>query len=130
MEPEDLHHCPCCKVRYMHSRAMVRRLVKLTGADGRYLVAASQRQGNLEIFELNGKQRTVDVDPGRSVCILKLINGKIKSRNLTTALLFYRSLPDFISLGDSVSSVQISNKRGQLRNMALDKRKKNQASPL
>ena len=28
-------------------------LVKLTGADGRYLVAASQRQGNLEIFELN-----------------------------------------------------------------------------
>ena len=43
-------------------------LVKLAGAGGNYLIAASQRQGNLEIFELNKKQRRVDVESGRSVC--------------------------------------------------------------
>jgi hypothetical protein len=54
-------------------------LVKLAGAGGNYLIAASQRQGNLAIFELNGKLRRLDVDPGDQFALLKLKTARFKT---------------------------------------------------
>jgi ASPIC and UnbV/FG-GAP-like repeat len=98
-------------------------LVKLKGANGSYLVAASQRQGNLELFELNAKQRFVDVDPGDQFALLKLNNGKVQKQELNQGSSFLSQSASFISLGQSVSSVQISNNHGVVRTIHPDVQK-------
>jgi len=98
-------------------------LVKLKGANGGYLVAATQRQGNLELFELNAKQRLVDVDPGDRFALLKLDNGKVQKQELNQGSSFLSQSASFISLGQSVSSVQISNNRGVVRSIDPDVQK-------
>jgi hypothetical protein len=98
-------------------------LVKLTGAKDKYLVAASQRHGSLELFELNKKQRIVRVDPGDRYALLKLTNGKIQKQELNQGSSFLSQSASFMSLGNYVSSVQIMNRAGVVRNIIFDGRK-------
>jgi hypothetical protein len=97
-------------------------LVKLTGGKDKYLVAASQRQANLELFELNKKQRIVRVDPGDRFAFLKLTNGKIQKQELNQGSSFLSQSANFLSVGDSVSSVRIVDGKGVFRDIAIDRK--------
>jgi len=98
-------------------------LVKLTGAKGKYLVAASQHRGDLKLFELNKKQRTVAVDPGDRFALLRFTNGKTQKQELNQGSSFLSQSASFLSLGDLVSSVQITNSKGTVRNIIIDDKK-------
>jgi hypothetical protein len=92
-------------------------LVKLTGATNKYLVAASQRNGRLELFELNKDQRTIRVDPADRVALLKLTNGKVQKQELNNGSSFLSQSASFLSVGNHVNSVEITNSHGAVRNI-------------
>jgi ASPIC and UnbV/FG-GAP-like repeat len=98
-------------------------LVKLTGAKDKYLIAASQHRGDLKLFELNNKQRIVRIGPGDRFALLKLTNGKIQKQELNQGSSFLSQSASFLSLGDLVSSVQITNDHGAVRNIFFDVQK-------
>jgi ASPIC and UnbV/FG-GAP-like repeat len=92
-------------------------LVKLMGGKDQYLVAASQYKGNLVLFELNKKQKIVRLQPGDRIALLKLTNGKTQKQELNQGSSFLSQSSGFLSLGDLVSSVQIINSQGAVRNI-------------
>src|SRR5450432_3097362 len=92
-------------------------LVKLTGATNKYLVAASQRNCRLELFELNKDQRTIRVDPADRVALLKLTNGKVQKQELNNGSSFLSQSASFLSVGNHVNSVEITNSHGAVRNI-------------
>src|SRR5581483_11471311 len=51
-------------------------LVKVLGAKGSYLLAASQNRGSMKIFELNRKVSMVKLQPADAYAIIKYKNGK------------------------------------------------------
>ena len=76
--------------------AMAKGLVKLLGASGDYLIAASQHKDVLKLFKLKKKTKTVKVSPDDVSAILKFKNGKVqKKRNFIMAILFYRNRAGF-----------------------------------
>ena len=99
-------------------------LVKLTGAGNKFLVAASQYRGNLELFELNKKQQFVQVNIGDRYAFLKLMNGKIQKQELNQGSSFLSQSANFLLVGDSVSSVRIINDKGVSRNLTIDRQPK------
>ncbi|HEY8734108.1 MAG TPA: VCBS repeat-containing protein, partial [Puia sp.] len=92
-------------------------LVKLTGAADKYLVAASQRNGRLELFELNKDQRTIRFDLADRFALLKLTNGKVQKQELNNGSSFLSQSASFMSVGNLVTSVKITNNRGAVRNI-------------
>jgi ASPIC and UnbV/FG-GAP-like repeat len=98
-------------------------LVKLTGAGGKYLVAASQNRGNLILFEMNKKQRSVQVSPGDRFAVMTFTNGKIQKQELNQGSSFLSQSASFLSVGDDVSSVSITDGRGVVKNIFFDGRK-------
>ena len=53
-------------------------LVKLMGAKGNYLLAASQNKGPLKIFGLNRAVKTIKIQPMDMYAIIQYKNGKNK----------------------------------------------------
>ena len=77
-----------------------------------YLIAASQHRGDLKLFELNKKQRIIRVTPEDRYAILKLSNGKIQKQELNQGSSFLSQSVSFLSVGDLVTSVQITDNQG------------------
>jgi ASPIC and UnbV/FG-GAP-like repeat len=94
-------------------------LVKLAGANGGYMIAASQHRADLKLFKLNSKQRIIRIDPGDRFALLKLTKGKIQKQELNQGSSFLSQSAPFISIGSLVSSVQIINNRGVARNIVF-----------
>jgi hypothetical protein len=94
-------------------------LVKLTGANGRYLVSASQNRGNLILFEMNKKQRIIPVKPGDLFAILTFNDGKIQKQELNQGSSFLSQSASFLNIGDLVSSVSITDDKGRVRNISI-----------
>jgi hypothetical protein len=95
-------------------------LVKLKGANDNYLIAATQHRGDLKLFELNRKQRVIRVTPEDRSAILKFSNGKIQKQELNQGSSFLSQSVSFLSVGDLVTSVQITNNKGAVRNILFD----------
>jgi hypothetical protein len=95
-------------------------LVKLTGANDKYLIAANQHRGDLKLFELNKRRRIVRVNSDDRSALLKLSNGKIQKQELNQGSSFLSQSAGFLSVGDLVTSVQITNNRGAVRNILFD----------
>jgi hypothetical protein len=105
-------------------------LVKLSGPGNKYQVAASQRLGPLQLFELNKKQRILRIDPKDRYALLKLANGKIQKQELNQGSSFLSQSAGFLNAGEHVSSVQITNNKGVVRNISFEVQKeKQQPSP-
>ncbi|MDP9041742.1 MAG: VCBS repeat-containing protein, partial [Bacteroidota bacterium] len=98
-------------------------LVKLTGTTDKYLVAASQRNGRLELFELNKSQRTFRIDAMDRFALLKLTNGKIQKQELNNGSSFLSQSASFLSVGSLVTTIQITNSQGAVRNIYMDDQK-------
>jgi hypothetical protein len=94
-------------------------LVKLIGANARYLISASQNRGNLILFELNKKQRMVSVNPGDLFAILTFNDGKIQKQELNQGSSFLSQSGSFLNIGNLVSSVSITDNKGGVRNIPI-----------
>jgi hypothetical protein len=95
-------------------------LIRLRGNNNKYLVAASQRQGNLELFELKKKQRMINIHPDDRFALLSLKNGKIQKQELNQGSSFLSQSSSFLNIGEEVMSVRIANKKGELRNEKIN----------
>jgi hypothetical protein len=95
-------------------------LIRLRGTNNRYIIAASQRQGNLELFELKKKQGMVTIGPDDRYALLSLKNGKIQRQELNQGSSFLSQSSSFLSIGDQVMSVRIADKKGALRNEKIN----------
>jgi hypothetical protein len=99
-------------------------LVKLTGANGHYLVSASQNRGNLILFELNKKQRIIPVNPRDLFATITFGDGKIQKQELNQGSSFLSQSGNFLNIGDLVSSVSITDVKGRVRNIPVMNRNK------
>jgi hypothetical protein len=94
-------------------------LVKLKSAKGGYLVAATQRQGNLEIFELKKKQGMVNVRPRDRFALLTLKNGKTQKQELNQGSSFLSQSANLLSVGENISAIRIADDKGVFHNAQI-----------
>ncbi|HEX2976478.1 MAG TPA: VCBS repeat-containing protein, partial [Bacteroidales bacterium] len=92
-----------------------RSLVKLRGADGSYLVAASQNRGQLKIFRLNKKVSLIPLFAGDQSVITELGNGKSRRDELFSGTSYLSQSGKFLMTGKSTSRTLISNSSGRVR---------------
>ena len=95
-------------------------LIKLIGAGNKYLVAASQHMDKLLLFEGKQKQRILRVARGDRFAILTFANGKFQKQELNQGSSYLSQSSGFISIGELVRSVKITDSRGMVRNVQLD----------
>jgi hypothetical protein len=92
-------------------------LIKLTGPHNKYMIAASQYKGNLILLELKRKKRFISLEPGDQSALLKFSDGRIQKQELNHGSSFLSQSAPFLSVSDFVSSVQITNVHGAVRNI-------------
>ncbi len=90
-------------------------LVKLRGTDGKYLVAASQNRGPLEMFALKMKLTNIPVMPDETFALLKLSNGKIQKQEFYYGSSFLSQSARMLTVGKNVLSVTLFNNKGGQR---------------
>ena len=95
-------------------------LVKLLGASGDYLIAASQHKDVLKLFKLKKKTKTVKVSPDDVSAILKFKNGNIQKEEFYYGNSFLSQSGRFLIINENVSEVQITNSKGNNRRMSFN----------
>ena len=94
-------------------------LVKLVGANQKYLLAASQNKGPLKIFELKQNVRPVKIGPMDSYAIITYKNGKTLKKEFYYGDSFLSQSGRFIETDDTMSAISITDSYGHTRNIAL-----------
>jgi hypothetical protein len=95
-------------------------LVKLLGADGNYLVAASQCQGPLKLFSLRKKVKNIKINPDDVSAVISYKNGKSRREEFYNGSSFLSQSARFLSIGDNVSAVQVLDSKGKARGVPLN----------
>ncbi|MCW3090893.1 MAG: RNA-binding protein [Ferruginibacter sp.] len=90
-------------------------LVKCRGANNDYLLAASQNNGPLKIFAMKAKQKIIPLLPNDQYCLYTLKNGKKRREELYHGSSFLSQSTSFITMNASISSIEITNKKGEKR---------------
>jgi len=94
-------------------------LVKLQSGNGNYLVAASQYKGDLKLFELQRKVKSVPVLQNDLYAVISYINGHKEKRELYYGDSFLSQSARFIEVDDTVQSLVITNNKGERRIIKL-----------
>jgi hypothetical protein len=94
--------------------------VKLRGAKGDYLLAASQNKNVMKIFELKKPQRMIPLQPMDAYAIIKYKNGKISKQEFYYGTSFLSQSGRFLNLDNTMESVKITDSRGRIRNIPLN----------
>ena len=92
-------------------------LVKLLGAKGRYLLAASQNRGALKVFELKRDAHPVRLQPMDMYAVIKYKNGKMAKQEFYYGDSFLSQSSRFINIDDTMASVTITDNFGHSRNI-------------
>ncbi len=95
-------------------------LVKLRGANGNYMLAASQHLGNMKLFELKRPVKTVKLEPLDMFAIVKYKNGKSGRLEFYNGSSFLSQSGRFFNIEDNMTSVQVTNSTGKTRNITLN----------
>ena len=90
-------------------------LVKLRGRDGKYLMAASQNRGNLQLYSLKKNTKSLRVQFDDVSAIVKFKNGKVQKRELYYGASFLSQSSRFLSVDDQVTSVDVTNTKNETR---------------
>ncbi len=94
-------------------------LVKLQSSTGAYMLAASQNNGPLKIFELKRKVNNIKLQPDDKSAIITYKNGTTQKQEFYYGSSFLSQSGRFITLSKDVKSVQVTNEKGQTRNLTL-----------
>jgi len=92
-----------------------RALVKLTGANNSYLLAASQNKDVLKVFKKRTTQKIIKLLPEDEALIIHLKNGKQRREELYEGNSFVSQSSKFILLNSNITSVEIINRKGEKR---------------
>lgn len=95
-------------------------LVKMRGANGKYMLAASQHLGNMKLFELKRSVKTVKLEPLDMFAIFKYKNGKSGRLEFYNGSSFLSQSGRFFNIEDNMVSVQVTNSTGKTRNITLN----------
>ncbi|HEY8782195.1 MAG TPA: VCBS repeat-containing protein [Mucilaginibacter sp.] len=95
-------------------------LVKLRGAKGSYLLAASQNRGVMKIFELKRAVHTVQLEPLDLYAIIKYKNGKTSKEEFYNGTSFLSQSGRFFNIDNTMESVKITDSFGRVRNVSLN----------
>jgi ASPIC and UnbV/FG-GAP-like repeat len=90
-------------------------LVKLLGASGNYLVAASQNKDVLKLYELKRKINSIRVAPDDMSAVISLKNGKIQKEEFYYGTSFLSQSARFLNVDSNMVSVTITDSRGRSR---------------
>ena len=92
-------------------------LNKLRGKNGKYLLAASQNQGPLKVFELKNKTTNIPLQPNDVSAEVLFKNGKKQKREFYYGSSFNSQSARFISINENVTSVIITDVNGKTRKL-------------
>ncbi len=95
-------------------------LVKLQGAKGDYLLAASQNRDVMKIFELKRAVHTVKLQPLDMYAIIKYKNGKISKQEFYNGTSFLSQSGRFFNVDKTMESVTITDSYGHARKISLN----------
>ena len=95
-------------------------LVKLVGAKGKYLIAASQNRGPLKIFEMKKSAHPVKLLPMDTYAVIKYKDGRMTRQELYYGDSFLSQSGRFINIDNTMASVSIVDNDGHSRNIPLN----------
>jgi hypothetical protein len=95
-------------------------LVKLQGAKGNYLLAASQNKDVMKIFELKRAVKTVKLQPLDMYAIIKYKSGKTGKQEFYNGTSFLSQSGRFFNVDKNMVSVTITDSYGHTRNIPLN----------
>ncbi|MDP9041048.1 MAG: VCBS repeat-containing protein, partial [Bacteroidota bacterium] len=94
-------------------------LVKLSGVNNSYLVAASQNRGPLKVFRLKKNQKLIQLGPLDVKAVMTYRNGKTVEQEFYYGTSFLSQSGRFIRVSDQVSGVEVSDSKGVRRKINL-----------
>ena len=95
-------------------------LVGLRGANGKYLLAASQNRGALKVFELKRSIKNIPVKPDDESAVFKFRNGKSQKQEIYYGSSFLSQSGRFLNVGNQVVSVMITNATNKTRKIDIN----------
>nr|WP_294941266.1 VCBS repeat-containing protein [uncultured Mucilaginibacter sp.] len=95
-------------------------LVKLRGAGGRYLLAASQYKGALKIFQLNKPVQAVALQPMDMFATIRYKNGTTIKQEFYNGQSFLSQSGRFFNIDGSMASVTVTDNVGHKRNIPVN----------
>ncbi len=96
-------------------------LVKLEGASGKYLAAASQNKDSVKLFELNKKVHIIKVNPDDISAVIHYKDSSIQKQEFYYGTSFLSQSARFINANENVSSIVITNSKGEKRSVDINK---------
>ncbi|WP_253187523.1 VCBS repeat-containing protein [Mucilaginibacter polytrichastri] len=95
-------------------------LVKLRGANGSYMLAASQHLGALKLFELKRRVKTLKLDALDMFALVKYKNGKASRFEFYNGSSFLSQSGRFFNIESNMASVRVTNSTGKTRDISLN----------
>lgn len=90
-------------------------LIKLKGADGKYLMAAAQNRAPLKVYRLKKASSSILLQPNDVMVELTYKNGKKQKRECYYGSSFLSQSSRFLSIDENVNTVSITNSKGETR---------------
>ncbi|MEO6932040.1 MAG: VCBS repeat-containing protein, partial [Chitinophagaceae bacterium] len=94
-------------------------LVRLKGANGSYLVAASQNRSALKLFALNRKKTFVSLAANEVSAVIHYADGKSRKEEFYYGSGFLSQSSRACVIDDAVTSVDVLNSKGVVRKIQL-----------
>jgi hypothetical protein len=94
-------------------------LVQLKGSGGKLLVAASQHNDALKVFQLKRNVKSIAVLPGDVSAFIKYKNGRTTKQEFYYGSSFLSQSGRFINIGNDVIGVTILNNKGESRKVKI-----------
>jgi hypothetical protein len=94
-------------------------LVKLRGAKGNYMVAASQNRGPIKLFELAHNVKNIPLQTDDQWAMITYKNGTKQKREFYYGSSFLSQSGRFLTVNNNVTSVQITNNKGATRQLTF-----------
>lgn len=96
-------------------------LVKLMGANGNYLVAASQNKGPLKLFELNEKKQLLKINDDDLFATLHFKNGTIEKKEFYYGAGFLSQSSRYCAIDQHALSITVTNNKGASRTIVFNR---------
>ncbi|HEY0057623.1 MAG TPA: VCBS repeat-containing protein, partial [Flavisolibacter sp.] len=94
-------------------------LVKLRGAAGQTMVAASQNRGALKLYEMKKAPKTISLLPDEVAAVIHFKNGKTQKVEAGYGASFLSQSGRFLNIDDNMTSVDVINGKGNKRIVRL-----------
>ena len=94
-------------------------LVKLIGAKGDYLLAASQNRDVMKVFSLKRKVGIVKLLPGDIYAIIKHKNGQVSKEEFYNGTSFLSQSGRFFNVDNTMESIKVTDNYGHVRNVPV-----------